>query len=83
LVSIMHARPVGQLPESVSGISIDSRSIAKGEAFFAIRGDQFDGHDFVMKAMHAGAALAVVAEEKLVAFGHVQLPLLVVTNVLE
>ncbi|MCG6857259.1 MAG: UDP-N-acetylmuramoylalanyl-D-glutamyl-2,6-diaminopimelate--D-alanyl-D-alanine ligase [Salaquimonas sp.] len=83
LVSIMRARPVGHLPEGIGGISIDSRTIEAGEAFFAIKGDRFDGHDYVVKAMHAGAALAVVAEEKLVAFGHVQLPLLVVSNVLE
>ena len=48
LVSIMRARPVGQLPEGVTGISIDSRSIGQGEAFFAIRGDRFDGHDYVV-----------------------------------
>ena len=83
LVTIMRARPVGQLPEGVIGISIDSRTIGQGEAFFAVRGDRFDGHDYVVRAMHGGAALAVVSEDKLVAFGHVQLPLLVVTNVLE
>ncbi len=83
LVTIMRARPVGQLPEGVTGISIDSRTIQSGEAFFAIKGDRFDGHDYVLKSMHGGAALAVVSEEKLVAFGHLQMPLLVVSNVLE
>lgn len=82
MVQAMHARPVGRLPQGVTGISIDTRTIGRGEAFFAIRGERFDGHDFVTKAMHAGAALAVVSEEKLVMFGNLQLSLLVVTNVL-
>ncbi len=57
-------RTVGMLPEVVPGISIDSRTIAPGEAFFAIRGDRFDGHDFVNDALTAGAGLAVVAEAR-------------------
>ncbi len=45
---------------SVSGISIDTRRIAAGELYVAIRGDRFDGHDFVEAALAAGAAGAVV-----------------------
>jgi UDP-N-acetylmuramoyl-tripeptide--D-alanyl-D-alanine ligase len=45
----------------VTGISIDSRTLAPGEAFFAIAGDNRDGHGFVEAALKAGAALAVVA----------------------
>jgi len=41
--------------------SIDSRSIAPGDLFVAIRGDRFDGHEFVAAALAAGAAGAVVA----------------------
>ena len=44
----------------VTGLSIDSRTIAPGEAYFAIKGDVHDGHDFVDAALKAGAALAVV-----------------------
>jgi len=40
--------------------SIDTRSIAPGDLFVAIRGDRFDGHDFVAAALAAGAAGAVV-----------------------
>src|SRR3984957_16978418 len=36
----------GQLPQVVTGISIDSRTVAAGQAFFAIKGDTHDGHDF-------------------------------------
>ncbi len=45
---------------SVSGISIDTRTMAAGELYIAIRGDRFDGHDFVEAALAAGAAGAVV-----------------------
>ena len=50
----------GALPEAITGLSIDSRTIAPGEAYFAIKGDVHDGHDFVDAALKAGAALAVV-----------------------
>lgn len=42
------------------GISIDSRSVKKGDAFIALRGDRFDGHDFLDAAGAAGAVFAVV-----------------------
>jgi len=83
MVAVLAARPVGQLPEGISGVSIDTRTIRQGEAFFAIRGDRFDGHDYLTNAMRAGAGLAVIAEEKLVALGGLRFPLLVVTNTLE
>jgi len=44
----------------VSGFSIDSRGLARGEGFIAIRGDNRDGHAFVPAALEAGAACAVV-----------------------
>lgn len=50
----------GEPPAEITGISIDSRTIAPGEAFVAIRGDRFDGHDYLGLAFKAGAALAVV-----------------------
>lgn len=43
------------------GYSIDSRTIAAGELFFAVRGDRFDGHDFVAAALERGAIGAVVS----------------------
>jgi UDP-N-acetylmuramoyl-tripeptide--D-alanyl-D-alanine ligase len=60
----VQGRFVGQAPAVISGISIDSRTTAPGDAFFAIRGDRFDGHDFVAAAFEAGAATAVVAEDR-------------------
>lgn len=60
MAAAMRARPRGPLPDSVPGLSIDSRTIASGEAFFAIA-DKRDGHDFVPAALAAGAGLAVVS----------------------
>ena len=36
-------------------VSIDSRTLQPGELFFAIRGERFDGHDFVAQVLSAGA----------------------------
>lgn len=83
IVSVTNARPVGEMPQGVSGISIDTRTLQPGDAFFAIKGDRFDGHDFATYAMKAGASLAVVSEDKLVALGGFRLPLLVVRDVLQ
>lgn len=81
MAEAMRAQSVGMLPASVPGISIDSRTLAPGEAFFAIKGDARDGHEFVAAAFKAGAGLAVVAAEKR---AHVPAgPLLVVPDVLE
>ena len=78
----MGARREGPLPESVRGISIDSRSIGPSEAFFAIKGDNRDGHDFVNNALKGGAALAVVAADRREQLPK-DAPLLVVPDVLE
>jgi UDP-N-acetylmuramoyl-tripeptide--D-alanyl-D-alanine ligase len=50
---------------SFTGISTDSRTISTGDLFIALRGDNFDGHDFIDKAFEKGAAGAVVMEEGL------------------
>ncbi|HVY57579.1 MAG TPA: UDP-N-acetylmuramoylalanyl-D-glutamyl-2,6-diaminopimelate--D-alanyl-D-alanine ligase [Xanthobacteraceae bacterium] len=64
MAQAMRATRSGALPDGVPGLSIDSRSLAPGEAFFAIRGDNHDGHDFVATALQAGAGLAVVAADR-------------------
>ena len=49
-------------PFSASGVSIDSRSIVPGDLFIALKGPNFDGHDFLADAFSRGAAAAVVHE---------------------
>ena len=54
----------GSAERDIGGISIDSRTIAGGELFLAIRGDRFDGHDFIQAAMSRGALGAIVETER-------------------
>lgn len=42
-----------------TGLSIDSRTIKEGELFVALKGDNFDGHDFLKEALKAGAGAVV------------------------
>jgi UDP-N-acetylmuramoyl-tripeptide--D-alanyl-D-alanine ligase len=60
MMAAMRAGASGALPQDITGISIDSRTLKAGDAYFAIRGAVHDGHDFVDAALKAGAALAVV-----------------------
>ena len=53
MASAMQATRAGALPGSISGISIDSRTVKRGDAFFAITGDSRDGHEFVEPALKA------------------------------
>ncbi len=52
-----------RLPESVSGVSIDSRTVRPGELFVALRGAALDGHGFVSQALACGASAALVSSE--------------------
>ena len=81
MAEAMGASIPSALPEAVTGLSIDSRTIAPGEAYFAIKGDVHDGHDFVEAALKAGAALAVVEATRRDTFAP-DAPLLVVDDVL-
>ncbi|MDD5617850.1 MAG: UDP-N-acetylmuramoyl-tripeptide--D-alanyl-D-alanine ligase, partial [Candidatus Omnitrophica bacterium] len=47
-----------------SGVSTDSRAIKKGDIFFALEGDSFDGHDFVKEAVKKGAKAIVISNDK-------------------
>jgi UDP-N-acetylmuramoyl-tripeptide--D-alanyl-D-alanine ligase len=82
MAAAMRARRDGPLPQTIGGISIDSRTLAPGDAFFAIAGDNRDGHAFVDAALKAGAGLAVVSQSRRDAFA-ADAPLLVVDDVLE
>ncbi|TAL80089.1 MAG: UDP-N-acetylmuramoylalanyl-D-glutamyl-2,6-diaminopimelate--D-alanyl-D-alanine ligase [Beijerinckiaceae bacterium] len=64
LIGPLEARVSYGLPRSSTGISIDTRTLAEGDLFFAIRGDKSDGHDHVAAALEKGAAAAVVSEAR-------------------
>lgn len=46
-----------------SGVSTDTRSLKGGEMFFALKGENFDGNEYALKALEAGAAYAVVNKD--------------------
>ncbi|MBI4355149.1 MAG: UDP-N-acetylmuramoyl-tripeptide--D-alanyl-D-alanine ligase [Candidatus Omnitrophica bacterium] len=53
---LLHGEPTA----SVEGISIDSRTLQRGEAFVAIRGTRCDGHDFLGAAAERGASALLI-----------------------
>jgi UDP-N-acetylmuramoyl-tripeptide--D-alanyl-D-alanine ligase len=81
MAAAMKAERAGALPREVPGLSIDTRTIEPGAAFFAIQGENRDGHDFVEAALKSGAGVAVVAAAKRAAMPK-GAPLLVVPDVL-
>ena len=65
---------------SFSGVSSDSRKIAAGELFVALRGVNFDGHAFVAVAKQNAAAAAVIDAEAFDSLKEIGLPLIVVAD---
>jgi UDP-N-acetylmuramoyl-tripeptide--D-alanyl-D-alanine ligase len=63
LVAGTRGRPEGAAAGGITGISIDTRTIAPGDLFVAIRGDNQDGHVYVSKAFEKGAAAALVSDD--------------------
>ncbi|HLK68205.1 MAG TPA: UDP-N-acetylmuramoyl-tripeptide--D-alanyl-D-alanine ligase [Bryobacteraceae bacterium] len=65
LQDVAHAMGAGGRPDSISvnGWSVDTRTQSVGDLYFALRGVNHDGHDFVEAALDKGAA-AVVVEDR-------------------
>lgn len=66
-------------PAGVAGVSTDTRTIAAGTLFVALRGERFDAHAFLASAAAAGAAATLVSAEVAAPPG---LPRLLVTDTL-
>jgi len=64
---------------TVTGISTDSRSVCPGELFVPLRGEKFDGHDFLTQAVRRGAA-ACLSEDVIAGF---PVPVIQVANTLQ
>ncbi|BDB96311.1 UDP-N-acetylmuramoyl-tripeptide--D-alanyl-D-alanine ligase [Candidatus Hydrogenosomobacter endosymbioticus] len=60
---LLHTGGCGFVNSGVYGVSIDSRTIERGDLFIALRGVNFDGHDFIGQAFDAGASAGIVDEE--------------------
>jgi UDP-N-acetylmuramoyl-tripeptide--D-alanyl-D-alanine ligase len=52
--------PNGDGPATFEGVSTDTRSLARGSLFVALRGENFDGHEFLARAAEQGARAAIV-----------------------
>ncbi len=62
-VAAVKGHPQGHIPSpSITGVSTDSRAIQPGDAFFALVGDRFDGHDYIEQVVAAGAAVIVASK---------------------
>ncbi|BAY20850.1 UDP-N-acetylmuramoylalanyl-D-glutamyl-2, 6-diaminopimelate--D-alanyl-D-alanyl ligase [Calothrix sp. NIES-2100] len=83
LVEILLAQPVNlsaaTLAQLGSGIQTDTRILKPGEVFVALRGEKFDGHEFVSTAIAKGAIAAIVD----FAYENPGFPVLQVENTLE
>lgn len=60
IAEITNGQPVGEA--EITTIATDTRSLEPGSLFVALRGDRFDGHDYLEAAMEAGAAALLVEE---------------------
>ena len=63
LARITRAELAKNISGFFTGVSTDSRTTKAGDCFFAIAGDNFDGHDYIADAFARGAACAVVSKD--------------------
>ncbi len=63
LAAVSGIRISGKHQTRLAGISTDSRSISPGDVFLALKGERYDGHNFVLKSVERGAAGIVVQED--------------------
>jgi UDP-N-acetylmuramoyl-tripeptide--D-alanyl-D-alanine ligase len=82
LINGLNARLHGVLPQPVTGVSIDTRTLQPGDLFVALRGENNDGHGYVRTAFAKGAAAAVVEEQAATELRDCG-PLLIVTDSLK
>jgi UDP-N-acetylmuramoyl-tripeptide--D-alanyl-D-alanine ligase len=63
LAAATGGRWTGSPPANLEGVSTDTRTIAPGSLFVALRGERFDAHEYLGEASSKGAAAAVVSDE--------------------
>jgi len=83
IVNVLDAEVIAG-PTSVifHGLNTDSRKIKEGELFWALKGERFDGHDFVKKAVDRGALGAVVEKAQALRFRDLKATILSVEDTL-
>jgi UDP-N-acetylmuramoyl-tripeptide--D-alanyl-D-alanine ligase len=86
-------KDLSQLPSAVlyepdtyretANISIDSRNIKRSSIFVAIKGEKFDGHDFVEAAVKNGAGAVIINRNKLKYFDELNVPIITVIDTIK
>ena len=64
LTAISVRQIIGPLDRSVESIAYDSRRVQRNGLFVALRGEKFDGHDFIEQAIEKGASVIVAEREQ-------------------
>lgn len=64
ILATIEGEVCGILPDEFSDVSIDSRTLKPSAIFFAIEGDNFDGHSFLKAAVQQGAGLLIIQKDK-------------------
>lgn len=59
IINLNHLGITGETSKDVKGVNIDSRKVGQDHLFIAVRGTQADGHNFIGKAIEAGASVIV------------------------
>ncbi len=68
---------------NTTSISIDSRNIKKDSLFVAIKGEKFDGHNFVKDAINKGASAILIEKSKLGMYDDVDVPIITVDDTIK
>ena len=68
------------LYKSVTSVSINTRTIKRNSLFVAIKGKNFDGHNYVKDAIAKGASAVVVSSRKLATLDDIKVPIISVRN---
>jgi UDP-N-acetylmuramoyl-tripeptide--D-alanyl-D-alanine ligase len=58
-----YGRLIGRIPTNFNTFKLDSREIVEGDIFVAVKGSNFDGHDFAIDAIQRGA-VGIIVEKK-------------------
>ena len=67
----------------VTKVSIDSRNVSPGSLFIAIKGDKFDGHNFVREVIKNGASAVVIERKKYSQFRDLDIPVILVDKTID
>jgi len=66
--------------KNLHSVSIDTRTMKKGSLYIAIKGEKFDGHNFIADAVHKGVGAVVINQRSLGNFDKVDLPIITVAD---